>query len=218
MQRIGPYIPMQSLVYYLDPYNTQKCYAGSGTTAYNLIDNSPATLSNIAHSSASFSNSGSGAITSSASYNLSLTGGFTMMQFLNLTSAQGGFVNYVSGSNQIDFYAGGLTQMRWDTYSTGGSLYSSTAIPTGKWACWTGTFSGVSVSGTNGISSIYYNGVLDSTSTTIAGPASNNATFQVGVYSAPCNGLIGPTLFWNTALTASQVRAAFVALKGRYGL
>ena len=212
----GPQIPLTNLAYYLDPYNN-KSYSGSGSTAYNLIDNLPSTLSSVTYASASFSNATAGAIVSGASYNLNLATGFTVMQFLNLNSRTGGFFNYVSGSNSVNLYAGNLTQMRWQTYGTGGDLYSNTQIPLNTWHCWTGTFAGVASGGSTAVSSLYYNGVLDN-SATVSGPSSNNATFQVGVQSGPCNGLIGPTLFWNTALSASQVRAAYVALKGRYGL
>jgi len=213
---IGPSIPLSNLVYYLDPFNI-KSYSGSGSTAYNLIDNLPSTLSSISYASGSFSNATAGAISSGASYNLSLTNGFTVMQFLNLNSRTGGFFNYISGSNSINLYAGNLTQLRWETYGSGGDLYSNTTIPLNQWHCWTCTFAGVPTGGQTATSSIYYNGILDN-SGTLSGPSSNNSTFQVGVQSGPCNGLIGPTLFWNTALSASQVRASYIALKGRYGL
>ena len=212
----GPQFPLSNLVYYLDPYNT-KSYSGSGTTAYNLVDNLPSTLSSISYTSSSFSNATSGAITSAASYNLSLTNGFTVLQFLNLTSRTGGFFSYNAGSNSINLSTGGLTPLRWETYAAGGDLYSNTTVPLNQWHCWICTFAGVASGGTGATSSIYYNGVLDN-SGTINGPSSNNAVFQLGAQIGPCNGLIGPTAFWNTALSASQVRAAFVALKGRYGI
>ena len=213
---IGPQIPLSNLVFYLDPFNS-KSYSGSGSTAYNLIDNLPSTLNSITYASGSFSNATAGVIASGASYNLSLTNGFTVMQFLNLNSRTGGFFNYVSGSNSINYYAGNLTQLRWQTYGSSGDLYSNTTIPLNQWHCWSGTYAGVPTGGQTALSSLYYNGILDN-SGTVSGPSSNNATFQVGVQSGPCNGLIGPTLFWNTALSASQVRAAYIALKGRYGL
>lgn len=217
MQTSGPYIPsLSNLVFYIDPYNTTKCYPnGSGTTAYNLLDNTAVTLSNISYTNSSFSNAGTGAITSLTSYNPSLTAGFSVMIFLNLTTTQGGFFNW----GTINLYAGNLTKMRWETYSAGGDLYSNTNIPygTNTWTCWTGTFSGVSSAGASGTSSLYYNGVLDNTAS-VAGTSAAAAAPQVGVQSGPCSGLIGPCALWNVALTASQVRQAFVALKGRYGL
>jgi hypothetical protein len=212
----GPYIPLNNLVYYLDPYNT-KSYPGSGTTAYNLIDNQTSTLSNISYSSTSFSNAGSGVIASGQSYNLSLTAGFTLMIWLNLTNRNGGYFNYISGSNSINLQTGGLTQMRWETYGTGGDLYSNTTVPLNTWTCWIGAFSGTGVAGGSATSSLYLNGVLDN-SNTLSGPVSNNATFQVGNQGAPCNGLIGPTAFWNRELLAPEVRQVYIALKSRYGL
>ena len=213
---IGPSVSLTNLVFYLDPQNI-KSYPGSGTAATNLIDNIGSTLSSITYSSSSFNNAGSGIITSNQSYNLSLTAGYTVFMFMNLTSRQGGYFNYISGSNSINLYSGGLTQMRWETYGSGGDLYSNTTIPTGVWHSWAGTFSGTGSAGGSGTANIWYNGLLDNTAT-VAGATANNATFQVGYQGGSCNGLIGPVLFWNRELVASEIRAVHVALKGRYGI
>jgi hypothetical protein len=212
----GPNISLTNLAFYVDPLNV-KSYPGSGTAATNLIDNTGATLSSITYSGGAFVNAGGGLIAGATSYNLSLSGGFTVMQFLNLSTRQGGYFNYISGSNSINLYSGGLTQMRWQTYSTGGDLYSNTAIPTGVWHSWCGTFAGTGTAGGSAVSSLYYNGILDNSST-VAGANANNATMQIGYQGGSCNGSIGPTLFWNRVLTASEVRAVHVALKGRYGI
>jgi hypothetical protein len=214
--RFGPYVSLTNLAFYIDPLNV-KSYPGSGTTAYNLIDNQTATLSGVTTSGGAFSNAGSGVIAGTASYNLSLSGGYTLIQFMNLTSRQGGYFNYVSGSNSINLYSGGLTQMRWETYGSGGDIYSNTTIPTGVWHSWAGTFSGTGSAGGSGTSKIYYNGILDN-SGTVSGATSNNATFQLGYQGGAMNGLLGPSLFWNRVLTDSEVRAVHVALKGRYGI
>jgi len=214
--RFGPYIPLTNLVFYVDPLNV-KSYPGSGTTAYNLIDNQTATLSNVTFSGGAFSNVGTGVVAGTASYNLSLSGGYTVIQFMNPTTRQGGYFNYLSGSNSITMSSLGLNNMKWQTYASGGDLYSNTTIPTGVWHSWTGTFSGTGSAGGSGTSKLYLNGILDNTAT-VAGATTNNATFQLAYQGGAMNGLLGPSLFWNRALSDSEVRAVHVALKGRYGI
>jgi len=124
--RFGPYIPLTNLVFYVDPLNV-KSYPGSGTTAYNLIDNQTATLSNVTFSGGAFSNVGTGVVAGTASYNLSLSGGYTVIQFMNPTTRQGGYFNYLSGSNSITMSSLGLNNMKWQTYASGGDLYSDEA-------------------------------------------------------------------------------------------
>ena len=214
--RFGPYVSLTGLVLYIDPYNV-KSYPGSGTTAYNLIDNQTSTLSSVTYGSTSFVNAGTGLIAGGTSYNLNLAAGYTVIQFMNLTSRQGGYFNYIAGSNSINLYSGGLTTMRWETYASGGDLYSSSTIPLNTWHSWAGTFSGTASAGGSGTGSLYLNGILDNTAT-VNGTNTNNATFQLGYQGGAMNGLLGPTLFWNRALSASEVRAVHVALKGRYGI
>ena len=212
----GPNVSLTNLVFYIDPLNV-KSYPGSGTAATNLIDNTGATLSSITYSGGAFVNAGGGVIAGATSYNLSLTAGYTVMQFMNLNTRQGGYFNYISGSNSITLYSAGLNNMTWTTYGSGGTLYSATTIPLNTWHSWTGTFSGTGSAGGAGTANLYLNGILDNTASQ-AGATSNNATMQIGYQSGSCNGSIGPTLVWNRELSASEVRAVHVALKGRYGI
>lgn len=211
----GPYVPLTGLVLMADPRNS-KCYSGAGTAAYNQVDNGALTLSSIGYNGGYWTNAAAGAVVS-GTYNLSLSSGYTVIQWLNLTTTSGGFFSYTSGSNAINLYAGGSTQMRWETYLTGGDLNSNTLIPTGTWAMWAGSFSGTGAAGGSGTSKLYYNGNLDA-SGTLAGTASNSATFQIGVHSGPMNGSIGPTLFYNRALSDVEVRNVFHAYRRSFGL
>jgi hypothetical protein len=213
----GPYVPLNNLVLTLDPRNT-KCWNQSGSSAVNQIDNSGVTLSSITLGSQnSFNNNAAGAIQTNSSYNLSLLAGCTVVQWLNLTSRAGGTFNYSSAPQNIFLYMGGGTAMQWSTYQTGGTLNSNTTVPLNTWHMWAATFSGAVTNGGSGTSNIYYNGILDNTGT-VNGTVSQNAVFQVGIYSAPCQGNIGPTMFWNRALSAAEIRSVFQSHRSYYGI
>lgn len=212
----GTYIPLSSLVLMADPRNV-KCYPGSGTAATNQIDNTGLTLSSITYNSGYWVNAAAGVVQSNVSYNLSLTAGFTVIQWLNLTSRVGGTFSYTSGSNAINLYMGGANQMRWETYLAGGDLNSNTTMPLNTWFMIAGSFSGTGAAGGSGISKIYYNGILDNYNT-LAGTASNGANFQIGLHSGAMQGSIGPTLFYNRQLSDNEIRQTFNAYKTSFGL
>lgn len=211
----GTYVPLNNLVFMADPRNS-KCYSGAGTTAYNQVDNGALTLASIGYNSGYWTNAAAGAVVS-GSYSLSLTSGYTVVQWLNLTTTAGGTFSYTSGSNAINMYMGGSTRMRWETYLAGGDLTGNQVLPTSTWFMIAGSFSGTGSAGGSGTSKIYYNGNLDA-SGTLAGASSNAATIQVGVHSGPMNGSIGPTMFWNRALTDTEVRNVFQAFRTSFGI
>jgi len=214
---IGPYVPLSGLVYMADPRNS-KCYPGTGTTAYNQIDNSALTLSSAsAWSGNYFTPNASYAITSNNAYNLSLSSGYSVIQFMNLTSRAGGTFGYTSGSNTAYMYMGNGNNMLWGTYlSPVTTLQSNTTVPLNQWHSWAGTFSGTGTPGGTATAKIYYNGILDNQATQ-AGSASNNASIQL-FYSGPPNGQLGPTLFYNRVLSDSEVRSVFQAYRSYFGL
>jgi len=214
----GTYIPLSGLQLMADPRNV-KCYPGSGTAAINQMDNTALTLSGITYSGGYWVNAAAGTIISNASYNLTLGSGYTVIQWLNLTSTNptGGSFGFTSGSNTANFYMGGATTMRWETYLTGGDLSSNQTFQANTWAMWAGTFSGTGSAGGSGTSSIYYNGNLDNTATK-AGSASINSTFQIGIYSGPMTGSIGPSLFYSRALSATEIKTVFNAYRSSFGL
>ena len=212
----GPYIPMNNLVLMADPRNT-KCYPGSGTAAVNQVDNAGITLSNVSYSAGSFICGGSSVLQTNPVYSLSLSSGYTLIQFMYLNSRAGGTFNYTSGSNQANFSMLGASKMNWQTYVTSGNLASLTDAPLTTWHCWAGTFSGTGSAGGSGTSKLFYNGVLDN-SGTVNGTASNSANIQLGIYSAGMNGSLGPTLFYNRVLSDTEVRLVFNAYRGYYGI
>ena len=69
---------------------------------------------------------------------------------------------------------------------------------------------------------IYYNSVLENTTSTPAGSSSvSNTVLRIGQnhdLNAPLNGSIGLTQIYNRALTAQEVLQNYNATKGRYGL
>ena len=138
------------------------------------------------------------------------------MIWINLNNLNGGYFNYISGSNSIYLYTGGLTKMQFQTYAST-TLSSNASVQTGVWQCWSGAFGGTGVAGGSATASLYLNGNLDN-SATQAGPVTNNASIQFGYQGAPCNGLIGPCLFWNREVLAPEQREIYIAMKNRYGL
>jgi hypothetical protein len=213
---IGPSIPLSGLAFMADPRNT-KCYTGTGTTAYNQIDNSAITLSSSAGwSGGYFVPAASIAIQSNNTYNLSLSSGYTVIQFMNLTSRAGGTFGYTAGSNTANLYMGNATNMTWGTYLTGGTLTSNTTVPTGQWHSWAGSFSGTGSPGGSGTSKLYYNGILDNQAT-LNGSASINSNIAL-YYSGPPNGQLGPTLFYSRVLSDTEVRNVFMAYRSYFGL
>jgi hypothetical protein len=215
----GPYIPLSNLVLMADPRNS-KCYSGAGTAATNQVDNLGMTLASIGYNGGYWTNAQAGAIQTNASYSLSLSSGFTAIQWLRLDASfgrVGGTFSYTSGANAINFYMGGSQNMRWETYLTGGDLLSNQIIPLNTWFMIAGSFSGTGSAGGSGTSKIYYNGNLDN-SGTLAGTASGSAAIQIGVHSGPCYGTIGPTLFYNRALSDTEVKNCFHAYRTSFGL
>ena len=215
----GAYVPLGGLVLMADPRNS-KCYPGSGTSAINQMDNSLFTLSSITYSGGNWYNSAGGTIISNNSYNLTLGSGYTVVQWLNVpsTNPTGGSFGFTNGNNTANFYMGGASTMRWETYLTGGDLSSNTTFKANTWGMWAGTFSGTATSGGVATSSIYYNGDLDNTSASKQGANAINATFQLGIYSGPMTGYLGPTLFYSRALSQPEIKLIFNAYRSNFGL
>jgi hypothetical protein len=108
----------------------------------------------------------------------------------------------------------GATTMTWSTAASGGDLASNNIFVSGQWAMWCGTYAGGSTSAT---SSIYYNGNLDN-SATKTGVVSGSSTIAVGLAGSFSTSTVGPTLFYNRALTATEVRLIFQAYRTSFGL
>jgi len=213
---IGPFIPLSGLAFMADPRNT-KCYPGTGTAAFNQIDNQGLTLSSASAWSGNYFTPGAAfTIASNNAYSLSMTSGYTVIQFMNLISRAGGTFGYTSGSNTANLYMGNATNMRWQTYLTGGDLTSNSTVPLNTWHCWAGSFSGTGSAGGTATSKLYYNGVLDAQNN-VAGSASIAGNFQI-FYSGPPNGSIGPTLFYNRVLSDLEVKTCFQAYRASFGI
>jgi len=212
----GTSIPLSNLVLMADPRNT-KCYSGAGAAATNQIDNLGLTVNSITYSGGVWFNNAAGVVQSNSAYSLSLSSGYTVIQWLNLTSRVGGTFSYTSGLNEINFYMGGANQMRWRTYGSGGDLNSNTTMPLSTWFMIAGSFSGTGSAGGSGTSRIYYNGLLDNYNT-VSGTASNSANFQIGLHSGAMQGSIGPTMVYTRQLSDNEIRQTFNAFRTSFGL
>jgi len=227
-----------SLVLAIDPANPVS-YSGSGVTANNLI---PPEDAFTLKQGAGYDSANGGVFTfagdddfteSNNSISYSLANGFTLMQWVKLSTYLGGTYsqNALDATNNfINFYFGGGTTLRWEVHS-GNSMSSASDVPLNTWTLLTGTMSTLRdiVPGTDtygiGSAKIYLNGVLDKTVTDppgLAASPSTNTNIILGAYkNSPfqySNSSIGQTLFYTRELSAVEILQNYNALKFRYGL
>ena len=169
---------------------------------------------------------------SNNSISYSLANGFTLMQWVKLNSHTGGTYsqdNYLG--NFINFYFGGDTRLRWETFGGGdNSIFSTSDVPLNTWTLLTGTAGAPSTPYSSYLGSlygqatskIYLNGVLNGTPATKGVAASTDTNITIGAYkNSPfqySNSSIGQTLFYTRELSATEVLQNYNALKFRYGL
>ena len=224
-----------SLVLALDPANPLS-YPGSGVTANNLI---PPEDAFTLKQGAGYDSANGGVFTfagdddfteSNNSISYSLANGFTLMQWVKLSTYLGGTYsqNALDATNNfINFYFGGTT-LRWEVHS-GNSINSSSDVPLNTWTLLTGTMSTLTTPYTAapdiyglGTARIYLNGVLNGTPATRAASPSTNTNIILGAYkNSPfqySNSSIGQTLFYTRELSAVEILQNYNALKFRYGL
>jgi hypothetical protein len=91
---------------------------------------------------------------------------------------------------------------------------NGTIVSSGVWAYYAATYNRQKAI-------LYLNGVEIASSNYALSPANDSPTFVIGQYaggSYNLNGNIGNVLYYNKALSASEVLQNFNALKGRYGV
>ena len=231
-----------SLVLAIDPANTLS-YSGTGGTANNLIP--PEDIFTL-EQGAGYSPLNGGVFTfagddeyieSNNSISYSLANGFTLMQWVKLNTYAGGRSTYSQNTltgntnNVINFYFDNNPRLRWEVH-VGNSIFSSSIdgnVPLNTWTLLTGTMSTLStpytISGLDtyglGTASIYLNGVIRSTPTTLAASPSIDTNIILGAYSISLyhsSSSIGQTLFYTRELSAAEILQNYNALKFRYGL
>lgn len=230
-----------SLVLAIDPANPVS-YSGTGLIANNLIP--PEDIFTLTNG-AGYNSANGGVFTfagdddfiqSNNSISHSLANGFTLMQWVKLTTYAGGtysqnILNPSDATNNfINFYFGGSAKLRWEVHGGGNSIFSTSDVPLNTWTLLTGTMSTLSTPYTAppdsygiGTASIYLNGVLNGTpATRVASPSSNN-NIILGAYKSSStseysNSIIGQTLFYTRELSAAEILQNYNALRYRYGV
>ena len=196
--------------------------------AFNIINNESCTLIN----DVSFSTNNGGTwgfdgvdqYIHGVSQTYSFFGGATVEQIIKPTAInrQQGFFNLSEaggapsgGSIYINFWMSTNNLMRWevigDQTSTYSTITATTAVEVGKYYHFVGVFNGSTTT-------IYVNGVAETTQTMGNQPSSVTSRVEIGRYSAtyPSASEIAVTRFYNQPLTAAEVLQNYNAQKNRF--
>jgi len=221
----GPNIVTDGLVFALDP-GSERCYPGTGTPVYNLINNAIGNLRNgttyVTSNGGAFDFDGTDDFVEFSDDTNLNNQTLTMESWIQLDStlAQDAFIfekgqvntqysNFVATNGYLYFRTQGLS-----TVDKTLNLTSYTSA--GLWthiACTYGA----------GTKYIYINGVLRSTQTGLTGTIPTNTTgLFLGAYgpgtSYFMNGKIAVSRVYNKVLTAAEVTQNYKAQKSRFGL
>lgn len=208
-----------NLVFCLDAANA-KSYGGTGTTWNDLSGkNNNGTLVNTV----TYSTANSGRMVLNGGY-ITVANTGAVSNLSNVLSASVWVNPLIIDNNYRRFIAGdGFPNQKWYMEFNGvnigkvlvgpGGYNSTITLTTNTWYNLTTVWNGTQ-------SLLYINGVLDQT-VSVAGPAFTANGIGIGADfngSSPFNGYIAESRVYNKALTASEVRQNFNALRGRFGI
>jgi len=223
----SPSIVVDGLVFYIDPNNTN-CYSGSGNTIYNLVNPSIG---------GTFVGYTSNPIDNTENRSLIYNGSTTYQEFYpieptrltvsvwfkatGLPSINDQYGGTILASSPQYFISYGMLY-RWTTntvlfvQSQNGEIISANA-PANKYVNAVYTYDGINTK-------LYIDGVLASTVPYTTDPqyfGSGNRNLRLGAWGHPgyeryFNGIIGQTLIYNRALSASEILQNYNAKKKKY--
>jgi len=214
----GPDIITDGLVFAVDA-GSIRSYAGSGTTAYNLVANNDVSLINglgwQSGNGGYFSSDGTDdSMTTPDAANLDLVD-FTLEGWVWWDQHK----NYGSFLVKGPGGTGGLFNYSFFGYTTtvsfgfgDGSNYRSIAISTpaiNEWHHIVGTYDGSTLK-------FYLNGTLANSTSITATPNQNNDALQILQSQHSIDGRIGCARVYNQALTAAEVTQNYNAQKNRF--
>ena len=221
----GPNIVTDGLVFALDP-GSERCYPGTGTATYNIINNATGSLAN----GASYVSINGGAFDFDGTDDFISFPDDTNLN--NQTLTMESWVQFDSTLFQDAFlFEKGQVNTQYSTFLTTGAtlifrtwslstvdlyLGMTTYTSAGLWTHITCTYGA-------GAKYIYVNGVLRATLTGLTGTIPTNTTgLFLGAYG-PGNGYfmdgkIAVSRVYNKALTQAEVSQNFNAQKSRFGL
>ena len=219
----GPNIVTDGLVFALDP-GSERCYPGTGTATYNIINSASGTLTNgvayVTNNGGAFDFDGTDDFIAFPDdtnlNNQTLT--MESWSYLNTTIQQNGFLfekglvntqysNFFEGTNFI-FRTMGLST---SSFNIASSLFSANS-----WNHIVCTY-------TSGTKRIYLNGIQVGVATGLTGTIPTNTTgLFLGAYgpgsSYFIDGKIAVSRVYNKALTQAEVTQNYNAQKSRFGL
>lgn len=213
----SPKIPIDGLVFCVDSENI-KSYPGTGTNVNDVSGNfSPGSLTNgAAVTSNGFSFDGSNDFLNFGNKTLDVSNGYTAIMIARFVNFNGGSFRYNQPPVYINFYSGGNSRLRWETYG-GASMRTSAALPTNQNVFVAGTYAGTLTQGGTATARTYVNGELDNTATLASGP-SLAATFVLGEYAGYMNGAIRYFSFYNRELSAEEIKQIYNSINERFGV
>ena len=217
----GPDIVEGGLVFAIDP-GSQRCYDGT-TTINSLVGSSTGTLTNgVTYQSINggvFDFDGTDDHISMGSLNLQQSWTLEIWANMDSDSAFGLFGQgvYTAGGGLHIFYTNGSRGMIFGMYANDND-YGNNYRPspaTGAWYHWVFTYN---VSTYN--KQFYADSVLQTPSSSVETVYSGTGQFNIGaVYSyatAPANGKIAVSRFYNRVLTSAEIKQNYNAQKNRF--
>ena len=226
----APNIVKDGLVFYVDAAN-QRSYPGTGTTLYDLKGSSNGTMSGPSgtNNSPQFDSSNGGCIDfddnddrvsfgNDSSIQI-FTDSHSQSYWINASSVSEGYIGGYGITSVVIFYGDGRIRFYTSGLSSGTDFFSTTSLSANIWYNICCTYE------SSGDKKIYINGISDN-STSTSGNITNTggvdfiigARNNSGTVSHFYGGKIAPAQLYNRALSASEVKQNYNALKGRFGL
>ena len=205
-------------------------YNGSRSTTAGLIDLKR--TRSIDLSNASFDSTGQPIFDGTSDYisvantAYSFSDGATVEQVIKFTAInrQQGFftLNHIGGAPSgqniyINFWMSTNNLMRWEVIGDSGVTYATinatTAVTVGKHYHFVGVFNGTTTT-------IYVNGVAETTQTMTNQPLAVTSQMEIGRYNStyPSASQIPVTRFYNQPLTAGEIQSNYKAYKSRFNI
>ena len=221
----GPNIVTDGLVFAMDP-GSERCYPGTGTPVYNLINNATGNLRN----GTAYVTSNGGAFDFDGTDDYISFPDDTNLNNQNLTIETWFNLDGTVDQSAFLFEKGSVNTQYSNFFDGGGNFYfrtkglssedltvdSSTYVTAGVWCHCVTTIA-------SGVKKIYFDGVNVATIGPLTGTIPTNTTgLFLGAYgpgvSYFMNGKIAVSRVYNKALTQAEVTQNFNAQKSRFGL
>lgn len=188
----------------------------------DLMGQNTLTANNLTYTSNDvFAFNGSSSVLTSPFITLNFSAGVSMEMIFRSTDIQSraqGYMSFSPGPQYINFYSGGNSALRWETWqnnstSVGGAFTSPANLVNNTWYHAVGTYS------SDGASRLYINGSQVGSATYAATSyGSLTASIRVGEYAGYLSGNIPVSKIYNRALSAAEVYSNYTAMRLRYGI